>query len=289
MTIVLRANYGDEPKYKERLIRFLGQIFGLDLSSWDQRGFWDPRYRPFSFFDGDRLVSNVCLYSMDMMIQGRRCSVAQISGVGTLPEYRRQGLNRRLTEAAMAWAKPGHEFFFLFADDEAVAYYTKQGFRPLAESAVQLSMQATPNDSTLQKLDMNKPTHVELVARFARERAAVSDVLGVFNDKLLMFHGLHSLRDKLYAIGELEILIAFERRADQLTIYDVIGRDVPNWSVIYPHIATGRDETVKFLFVPDKLGIERPEYVLVEGNGAHVRGKLPALDAPWLFPFTAHA
>ena len=74
-------------------------------------GFWDHGYRPFSLFDGSNIVSSLCVYSMDMTINGEHRLVAQVSGVGTLPEYRRKGLNLELTQKAMAWAKTEHDFF----------------------------------------------------------------------------------------------------------------------------------------------------------------------------------
>ncbi|MCH7879915.1 MAG: GNAT family N-acetyltransferase, partial [candidate division Zixibacteria bacterium] len=105
------------------------RMHGVDLSSWDKLGFWDQKYRPFSYFSGASLVSNVCVYSMEMTIQGKRSLGAQISAVGTLPEFRRQGLSLKLTRRAMDWAHEDHDFFFLFADKNAYQCYDKFGFR----------------------------------------------------------------------------------------------------------------------------------------------------------------
>ena len=110
MNLSYREDYWDSPELKEQFLSFLIQIHGLDLSRWDKMGFWDRKYRPFSYFDGDSLISNVCIYSMDMTIQGQRRLVAQVSAVGTLPEYRRKGLNIELTQKAMDWARVNHDF-----------------------------------------------------------------------------------------------------------------------------------------------------------------------------------
>lgn len=68
-----------------------------------RRDYWDDEaYHTFSFFEESaRVVSRLCLYSMNLVVDGRRARAAQLSGVGTAPEYRRQGLNRRLTAAAL--------------------------------------------------------------------------------------------------------------------------------------------------------------------------------------------
>ena len=96
MSLTFREDYWDDLESKEEFMRFLIQIHGLDLSRWDRHGFWNRKFRPFSFFKEKTLVSSLCLYSMDMSVMGKRCRVAQISGVGTLPEYRRQGLSSEL-------------------------------------------------------------------------------------------------------------------------------------------------------------------------------------------------
>ena len=49
-----------------------------------------------------------------------RARLAQISGVGTRPGWRRRGLNRHLTEVALDWARGKHEGVFLFSSDEAI-------------------------------------------------------------------------------------------------------------------------------------------------------------------------
>ena len=70
MNLTYRENYWDSLESKAEFKRFLVTMFNLDLSLWDAMGFWDDLYRPFSFFDGDRLVSNVCLYTMEMTVGG---------------------------------------------------------------------------------------------------------------------------------------------------------------------------------------------------------------------------
>ena len=133
MNLTYRENYWDSLPLKQEFICFLTQLFGLDLSLWDEMGFWDNQYRPFSYFDDKALVANVCLYSMDMTIQGEQCRVAQISAVGTAAEYRRQGLSFKLMQKAIEWAADKHDFFFLFADDDAYPLYKKSGFQKVDE------------------------------------------------------------------------------------------------------------------------------------------------------------
>ena len=147
--LTFRSSYWEDLSARDGFKKFLNSMFGLDLTLWEQKGFWDDDfYTPFSFFEDDRVVSSACLYSMDMVIGGQRRRLGQFSGVGTLPQYRRRGLNRKLTEQAMQWASPTHDGFFLFATDEAVPFYAECGFVATQESAPTLMISTlVPTDS----------------------------------------------------------------------------------------------------------------------------------------------
>jgi len=111
-----RSGYWDDRRATDRFKEFLVTIHGLDLSLWERKGYWDhANYRAFSLFEGDRIVATTNLFLMEMMVDGRRRKLGQFSGVGTLPEFRKRGLNRWLTERALEWAAPKHDGFFLFS------------------------------------------------------------------------------------------------------------------------------------------------------------------------------
>ncbi len=295
MNLTFRENYWDTPGLKAEFNRYLSQLFSLDLSRWDEAGFWDNNYRPFSFFDNDRLVANVCVYSMDMVVQGERQRAAQISAVGTLPEYRRQGLSTQLMHKALDWARPAHDFFFLFADEEAFSLYRACGFRPVDEYAARISVTGEiPQTGArtkpgLERLDMEHREDVDQVFHMACERTPVSDTLGVLNAKLLMFWTVYGLRDHIHYIPDLDVLVMFKRDGGLVKIFDVVGKKVPTFAELFPYIGVETDEVCEFRFVPDKLQVGEVAHVPVEGNGAHVMGTFPLDSIRFMFPFTAQA
>jgi hypothetical protein len=78
MKLVYKHTYFDDERSKQAFIRFLIDIHHLDLSLWSELGYWDDSYTPFSYFDDEEgVVASVQVYSMDMMIKGNRCRVAQ--------------------------------------------------------------------------------------------------------------------------------------------------------------------------------------------------------------------
>ncbi len=289
VNLTLRENYWDSPELKKEFMGFLVQLFDLDLSLWDKMGFWDDRYRPFSYFSDNRVVSNVCVYTMDMTIRGERRRVAQISAVGTVPEYRRRGLSRKLTQVALDWARANHDFFFLFADEDAYKLYKECGFRPAEEYKTRIAVTGKVAQAGATTLDMQRQDHVEQVYRLASRREAVSNLLGVSNDKLLMYWCLYSLRNYIHYIPALDILVLFKRENGLVTIFDIVGAKIPKFAELYPHICDPSDNAVEFLFMVDKLGLENVDRVRVEGNGTHLLGSFPLEGTQFILPITSHA
>jgi len=290
MNLTLRENYWDQPILKKQFIDFLIRIHRLDLSLWDRFGYWDTKYRPFSFFKDNLLVSSLCVYSMDMTVQGKRCLAAQISGVGTLPEFRRQGLNLKLIRKAIEWAAPNHDFFFLFADKEAYHFYKKCGFCRVDEYKAVYEISGVPAKENIVKLNVRNKKHRDLIYRCAAGREPVSDILGIRNERLFMFWCLYFLKDDIYYIEELDTLVLYERQERLLTIFDVVGKKVPPFSEIYPYIGNNNDKTVEFLFMTDKMNPGRPKEIrLIEDGGTHLYGNFPLENSEFLFPCTSHA
>jgi GNAT superfamily N-acetyltransferase len=289
MTLTYQENYWDNPERKAAFQRYLIEVFGLDLSLWDKTGFWDHRYRPFSFFDRNKVVSNVNVYTMCMIVAGRLCQAAQLSAVGTLPEYRRRGLGRQLTEKAIEWARRDHEFFFLFADDHAFRFYEHCGFHRVEEFSSRITAPVVAARPGVVKLNMQNTEHLALTWRIASTREPVSDRLGVSNSKLFMFWCLHSLNDHIYYLPEPEILVLYKRDNGRVTVFDIVGKNLPAFAEMYSYILDEQDKAIEFLFMVDKLRVGDVDPVRIEGNGTHVRGSFPLEGTMFAFPFTSHA
>jgi GNAT superfamily N-acetyltransferase len=288
--LVFREAYWADPVAQRAFQRFLVEIHGLDLSTWDSAGYWDERYRPFSYFDREgRVVSSVCVYSLEMIVQGSPCRAAQISGVGTSAARRRQGLNRRLTDIALEWAAPDHEFVFLFANDDAVPFYARCGFLTVEERIPHIAVRPGDPRPGLRKLDLDEATDVELLQALAERRAPVSDTLGVISPKLFMFHAIYRFAGYLYHIPDLDVAVAIGREGPRLTVYDVVGPRMPRFDELGPYLVSAETTEIEFYFVPDKLGIENPRWRVLQGNNLHDRGDIPLRTERFLFPFTAHA
>lgn len=287
MPLTFRSRYWSDPQARRAFMRFIHAIHNVDFAEWEAAGYWDDDYIPFSFFEGERVAANVCIYTMPAIVNGERCRVAQVSGVGTAPEHRRRGLARRLHAIALEWALQEHRFAFLFADRDAMPFYAKVGFEPVADHAPCVRLPGTAPRTGLQRLDLRQPAGRAAVYALACERAPVSHVFASFNPRLVMYHALYGLREHAYRIEELDAIVFSRREGARVVVYDVLARELPRFADLYPWLTTGGPETFEFRFPVDRLQPGAVELRALPDSNAHTM-RARGIDR-WVFPFTAHA
>jgi len=287
MDLTMRTEYWDDPKALGAFKEFALKIHGLDFSEWESGGFWDDAYTPFSFFLGDTIVASVCIYLLDAIIYGKTTHVAQISGVGTLPEWRRKGLNRQLTDVGLDWAQGKHDGVFLFAETDAVPFYRNCGFSPIDEYVEVVDASPVPNCAGAVKLDPGKKHDLDKIYHYAKRRTPVSEKFSVLNEKLVMFHALYGLRNHVYEIPDLGCLVFSKRENGCLKLFDIVGERVPILKELYPYIADDDDRIIEIHFYTDKLGLDGTRTRPLTGNNPFTRGTFP-IEKP-VFPFTSRA
>jgi len=283
----LRTRYWDDRDSRGAFKAFVRGVFGLDFSEWETAGYWDPAFTPFSFFEGERVVASICIYLLDAVVEDQATRFAQISTVATAPAWRRQGLNRQLTEIGLEWARGKHEGVFLFADDEAVPYYERCGFAPLREYVEVVDPVPVRHRPGMIKLDPGDPVDRARIHAFAERRCPVSTRFSVGNARLLMFHALYPLRDHVYEVPDLDCLVFFHRQDTCLRLYDVVGVQVPPWTELYPYLADPADREIEIHFAADQLDMTKPRLRPLLENRPFTRDGLP-VECP-VFPYTCRA
>ncbi len=287
MDLELKTKYWNDLQAKDAFKKFILDIHNLDFNEWESRGYWDDAFTPFTFFKGGEVISSICIYLLDAVIQGRKTKLIQISGVGTKNSWRRKGLSRELTDMGLDWAKGQHEGVFLFADEEAIPFYLRCGFSPLDESQEFCQIEPVYKKAGIVQLDPSNQQHLDKIHLYAKSRVPISNDFSVFSSRLLMFHALYTMRNKMYEIPELNCLVFFDRKEDVVNIYDILGEEIPSFQEIYPYISSKTDTQIDFHFHTDKLSISDIQTRTVGSNNTFVKDHFP-LVAP-AFPYTARA
>lgn len=285
--LILRTRYWDDPQARAAFKDFIREIHGLDFTEWEAAGYWDDAYTPFSYFHGDTVVASACIYLLDFVIDGARTCLAQISAVGTRPNYRRRGLSSELTDIGLEWAQGRHDGVFLFADEAAVPFYTKCGFVAVEEYVETVPAGPVSTRPGAVRLDPGIRQDRDTIFGYAKRRTPVSDKFGVCSARLFMFHALYSLRTCAYEIKDLGCLVFLERTGDCLRLYDIVGERIPRFAELHPYIADPSDRVIEFHFGADQLGLDEVGRRRLEGNYPFVKSGFPVEDP--VFPFTSRA
>lgn len=293
MNLEFRSHYFQDTAARQAFKRFLVAQHGLDLSLWEEAGFWDSDFVPFSFFLGDEIIASTCVYSLPMIVAGEECRVAELSSVATRADYRRQGLNRELTERARSWwTEENHEFCYLFADEDAFPFYAACEFTHTPQSRFFLEpTELTPSSKAglPVKLDIDDPSHRGLICDLVERRTPVSNILGHRSFSLEMFHLLYLLRPHLLHLPELDLIAVCEQTKDSLHLHDLIAPSIPPLQDLLATLDTGPLKKIETGFIPELLEAPYRAERVEDEDGTHTNSSFPFSDTPYRFPCTAHA
>jgi ribosomal protein S18 acetylase RimI-like enzyme len=290
MNPVFRSHFFDDPRARASFEVCAQRVFGLDFSRWKDKGLWDAAYTPFAAFVDGACVASLCVYPSLMRVGGRDRRGAQLLTVGTLPEFRRRGLQRALWTRASQWIRQTCDFTFLFTHAAAAGFYRQLGLQPRPEfaSSIQLADRRASSSSALRRLDLDEPRDYELLAALAGEREFVSDQLGWKNANLLLFRCLYAYRDWCYLAPELEAVLVAEITADALRLHDVIARRMPSWAELAPWLRSLGPDQVEVLFCADRLGLVGAALREVTEELLFVDDRFD-LAPPLVFPYSIRA
>jgi GNAT superfamily N-acetyltransferase len=285
MTIEYRSDYFDDPDAKASFERYAKKIFGLDFGRWKARGLWDDQYRAFSAFDGGECVASICVYPSEMRVGGQRKRGAQLLTVGTLPEYRRHGIQREIWRRVQTWIKQECDFTFLFTDESAAGFYQSLGLKRQPEyfDIVRCPQPVGHAGLLFKKLNLEQNSEYAIIERLAKSREMVSNRLGFFNPKLLLFMFLYYYRSWSYYLEDLDTVIVVQEKENRLRIHDIVARKMPKLSDIQTFLAQFKKDEIEFLFCTDRLGLVQPKKERVEDSLLFVSEDFK-LDGQFIFP-----
>lgn len=279
MVIVRRENtvnqlnflkgYKDDEKFRKGFNGLATKVFGISFESWYQQGFWNNRYTPFSYIDGDNVVANVSVNVLDFIINGEKKRALQIGTVMTHPEYRKRGLSASLINKVLDEYENKYDFMYLFANQTVLDYYPRFGFKSVIE--YQFSMEFSSNQSDfvgIRKLNGKNSEDVNIIFKFASDRVPVSYLFGTENSQgLLMYYCINVFNNDIYYLEQEDVIAIFKKENKQIDIFDIISKTEINIDDILTKITDRNTNKVVFHYTPDYKGINTESNIF---NGSDV-------------------
>ncbi|HEY0826995.1 MAG TPA: GNAT family N-acetyltransferase [Bacilli bacterium] len=288
----LATNYSLDDTKREKLFPLFEKVFGVKvdtLKDFYKRGFWNPTYRPYTFFDTGRAVANVSMFSLPISIHSTLVNAAGIQSVMTDPDYRRQGLMKHLLEKMLKDIDQEYELAFLYT--ETPSLYTPFRFRQVQEHYFEKSTKYIPKkgNNTLRKMDYFEVQDLQIMRKLFLQNTPISRCFAPITYDSSFFFNMYDrhFQQKVYYSAELQVMIVFEVEGETLKLYDIIGGRPPSLEEIYSQIPTPF-KRVELFFSPDLFHDSAFKPVQMNSSSSlMVRGRFDMEKDYFKYPITA--
>lgn len=260
----------------------------MDFKPWYQKGFWTDAYVPYSIVKDEQIISNVSISTMQIYVNGEIKNGLQFATVGTLPEYRKQGLSKELMNYVLDKYKDWTEVHFLFANETVTKFYPLFGFQ-INDEVVFRSLSNLPEPKfSVVKLDLNNSNDVQLIKRKIEKRKPISKLFGAENFGFIThWHLLNIYPDNIYYLKDEDIIIITTEEENELHIWDIIFEKEFDLNEALMKVAKSKINTVNYYFSPDVLKYNFDEVKPTEGSPLFIIEDMPFKGKQFKFPATA--
>ncbi|EHM4281548.1 GNAT family N-acetyltransferase [Listeria monocytogenes] len=291
MNYEMISDYKDNKMYRDSFNKLAESTFDINFEEWFRSGFWNDKYVCYSYIDNNEVISNVSINKMNLIYQGENYSALQIGTVMTHPNYRGQGLAKNLLNHVIAKYEDQYDFLYLFANDTVLDFYPKFGFERIEESSFTVdACNLKKKASKLKKLNPDNKTDFQLISRIVSERAPLSNILDVKeSEDLLMFYVLIALKNELYYLEELDVIVLMEQEGTYLYVLDILSTKKLDVVEVLSYLSTKKIETIHLLFTPEKSKYIDAAYIIETEDMLFVRPNVLTSENYFLFPATSHA
>lgn len=285
----LIENYRDNERLVKEFFQFTSSLFpSISFEKWAAKGFWQDTYKPFSLTENGRIVSNVCVSEMKILIHGKEHDAIQFSAVGTLPEYRKLGLSRRLMQHVLEKYRASHNFFFLYANESVAGFYPKFGFQKRNENKFVSNSTVVPAETEARKLNLNIAGDYKLLVNLLSQRMPLTKEFSAVDYSFItMWHIFNTFFENCYYLEEEEdAIVISEQSGNELSLYEVIYSEQIDIDTVLPKLLQNEVNKVNFYFPPDQIEFTYDE-VLEEDTQLFLLTEKLQFHTPFRFPVTA--
>ena len=234
-------NYRDNEMLRASFCQLAQKTFGINFENWYRQGFWTDRYIPYSVQDDDRIIANVSVNIMNMEWDGISRKLIQLGTVMTAPEYRKQGLSRRLMEEIFSDYKEEADGIYLFANESVLDFYPRFGFRHADE--YRYSRKKTDHADgmtdakdkaavTMSRVRLETQEDLDRFCQIIRSYKQAGRLCMYDNPGLFMFYLGSFMSDCVYRIDGLDAFVIVEEDEDTLILHEVLAPEKPDRELV---------------------------------------------------------
>jgi GNAT superfamily N-acetyltransferase len=275
----------ETPDLQDAFIEYVPKVFeSISFRRWRDVGAWDDGYIAFSFMEGDRIVASASRQRMEILLHGERMRAWQLTAVGTLPEWRRRGLQHQIMRRLLD-ATPAGELLFLFGNQSVLHFYPRFGLERHREYFFRAPCAVTPSGPPLRALEFERAADRELVLRIAAAAEPVTTGFGVRDHgRLVLWYWTNLFPTGVCHLPEHDAIVVATQTGGLLEVHDVLAATPIDLPAVLPRIASEPVTELEFGFTPDRYWPSAtPHHENIEGP-LFVRPPYRVPDGPFKFP-----
>ncbi len=285
----IRTGYRNNEKYRNSFTALAGKVFGLNLGSWYDNGFWQDDYIPYSVIEGDSVVSNISVNICNFKWGHRIHHLAQLGTVMTDSDHRGKGYSRAIMEKVLDDCDRSFEGVYLYAEEHMSGFYEKFGFIRTDEYRCTKKVNIT-SKTTAEKIPMETKEDWVRMVDIIQRKGQYGERVMVNNPGLFMFYISGPFSGSVYYIPSCEAYVVASAEGDLLTIYAVFCDEKISLGEVISSFGSGI-KRVNMAFMPENnTGFEQKK-IVSEDTILFTRGKAfeNMKNERFMFPEISHA
>ena len=236
--------------YEAMFNDLIQEVFGFSFAPWFECKPWDNNYESYSVIEDSQMLSNVCIFKSELLINGEKTPAIQFGAVATRKSARGRGLSRYLMAHVLSLYP--NTPAYLFANAGVVNFYPKFGFHQV--QTYNPEIQATINNASITAVKCNLDDAI--LQNAISNRNTYSNLVDCTNSQSIqMFHLMMSYANDIYYLPHSKVIVIATKKGDRLFIADIIAQQPLTFDTLAAELPFTGIHTIAFGFNPDWLGI----------------------------------
>ena len=278
-----------DEKLLESFLDLVHLVFGLDLKTWNERGFWQDDYIPYCAVEDGRVVANVSVNVCNFKYRTRIRHLAQLGTVMTDPDFRGRGYIGQIMNRVLNDCNRSFEGTFLYAEGHMKDFYEKYGFSRTYEYRCTKKVNITTLRS-VENIPMETKDDWDRMVDIILRRGQYGERVMMGNPGLFMFYLSDSMTGNVYYVPSSEAYVVASESEGELNLYAVFSSETVSLGDIITSFGNST-ERVNLCFMPENnTGFELKK-IEDDDNLLFTRGDFfdSTKNERFMFPEISHA